>query len=59
MPVTAEAAAKRREVVYKYRFVERTAERTTDESGYGIGRHVDGLAHRRDFGDRDTTAFCI
>ena len=58
-PCVAEAAAILADVADEHRGIQGAAERATDESRGRFRGDVDGLIHRRDFGDRDTAVNCI
>jgi hypothetical protein len=58
-PDVAEPAAKLAEAFDENRNIQGATKRTANECCRGFLRHVDGLIHRRDFGDRDTAVNCI
>jgi hypothetical protein len=58
-PHVAEPTAKHGHVFYQYRGVEGAAESAAYKSGSCFMICIDGLIHRRNFGDRNATAMCI
>ena len=58
-PDIAKTASKLPKVGDEYRRIQRTTKRTANKSGRGFWARVDGLPHRRDFGDRNPVVNCI
>jgi hypothetical protein len=58
-PGAAEAALEVAHTCDKNRSIEGTTKRTANKSCRGLWRHIDGLIHRCDFGDRNATINCI
>jgi hypothetical protein len=58
-PGTPETALKIAEGRYENWSIEGATKSTANKSCRGFWRHIDGLIHRCDFGDRDATINCI
>ncbi len=58
-PGFAEAALELADTADENRGIEGATKRTANKSCRGLWRHIDGLIHRCDFGDRDATINCI
>jgi hypothetical protein len=58
-PGTAEAALEIADAVDQDRSIKGATKRTANECCRGFWRHIDGLIHRCDFGDRNATINCI
>ena len=58
-PGLAKPALKVAETADENRGIERATKCTADKSCRRLWRHIDGLVHRCDFGDRDATINCI
>jgi hypothetical protein len=58
-PGLAETALKIAETPDQDRSIQGATQGTADKSCRGLWRHIDGMIHRCDFGDRDATINCI
>ena len=58
-PDITKAAPELAKVLYKDGSIQGTTKRTANKGSRGFGRHIDGLIHRCDFGDRDAAVNCI
>ena len=58
-PGPAEATLEVADTCNENRGIEGATKRTANKSCRGLWRHIDGLIHRCDFGDRDATINCI
>jgi hypothetical protein len=58
-PGATKAALEIADACDENRRIEGATKRTANESCRGLWRHIDGLIHRCDFGDRDATINCI